>query len=568
MRDEPDELTATERRLYAAFARGELLDLRGDNHDINHDINHVINDDINNATTDNPDLGPERVIRANVLAHLLLTGGDPAPVSPADAAPAPAPALRLAGARIEGQLRLDYAEIPYRITLRDCHFPDRVSLHSARTRNISLRDCTFVYLQATNADVDGDLRLCGCRFTGSHPTGMLRLDSAHINGVLDLERAQLVSTDPQHPALAANRIHVEDHIWLRSGFSCDGEIVLRGAQIGGDLDFSDARLRNPGRWALAASRMRVEGDIIGRGLHTEGEFRIPGTTVSGDVRLRSAQFRTPGGTALRAYGLDVAGGLQLSGGVRAEGRIALTNVRVGGVLDLNGALLYAPGGTALRMRQTQARETDLRTVQSPTGQVDLRHASLGVIRDDPAAWPTDQLLDGLRYDRFDVPLPARRRLDWLARDQSGYTPQSYEQLALAYRSLGHEDEARTVLLAKERARHRTLPWPARAWGALQDVTVGYGYRPTRAALWLLALLGLGSTVFAARPPTPDEPHTTLVFNSLVFTLDHLLPVISFGQGDAFTPTPGTQWLAYVLTATGWLLATTIATGISRSVSRT
>ncbi|MDX6311977.1 MAG: hypothetical protein QOF44_1441, partial [Streptomyces sp.] len=159
------------------------------------------------------------------------------------------------------------------------------------------------------------------------------------------------------------------------------------------------------------------------------------------------------------------------------------------------------------------------------------------------------------------------RLRWLAHDRSGYAPQPFEQLALAYRALGHETEARTVLLAKDRARHRVLPWYARLWGAVQDATVGYGYRPTRAALWLLGLLAAGSVVFALHHPVRNDPEGPEEFNLVVFTLDHLLPVVDFGQGSAFTPTRDTQWVGYVLTAAGWILATTIATGITRSVNR-
>jgi hypothetical protein len=314
--------------------------------------------------------------------------------------------------------------------------------------------------------------------------------------------------------------------------------------------------------------MRVEGDVIGNNLHVRGELRVPGAAVMGTLRLWDARLSNPGGTALRAHGLDVAGSIHLAGGTRVEGRVALTSVRSGGRISLRDAHLGSPGATALSMRQTQARETDLCTAHAPDGLVDLRHATLGVIQDDPASWPADLLLDGLRYDRFETPLPAPQRLLWLHRDRSGYAPQPFEQLALAYRALGHEDEARTVLLAKERVRHRALPWYARLWGAVQDATVGYGYRPTRAGAWLLGLLAVGSTVFDARPATRNhDAGTEIVFSPVIFTLDHLLPVVGFGQGAAFTPTPGTQWLGYVLTAAGWILATTIATGITRSVNR-
>lgn len=44
-------------------------------------------------------------------------------------------------------------------------------------------------------------------------------------------------------------------------------------------------------------------------------------------------------------------------------------------------------------------------------------------------------------------------------------------------------------------------------------------------------------------------------------------MISFGQEGAFAPTGGYQWLSYALVLTGWILATTVVTGITRTVSR-
>ena len=46
-----------------------------------------------------------------------------------------------------------------------------------------------------------------------------------------------------------------------------------------------------------------------------------------------------------------------------------------------------------------------------------------------------------------------------------------------------------------------------------------------------------------------------------------LPVISFGQENASTPEGGWQTLSYVLIATGWILATTVIAGLTRTVSR-
>jgi hypothetical protein len=173
----------------------------------------------------------------------------------------------------------------------------------------------------------------------------------------------------------------------------------------------------------------------------------------------------------------------------------------------------------------------------------------------------------LSYDRLTEPGTLAQRVAWLSRNATGYQPGPYEHLAAAYRRVGLDDQARRILLAKQRARRRTLPASARPWGLVQDAAVGYGYRPALAVAWLALFLAVGTVVFGLHPPTPAGPPPSPRFNSLVYSLDLLLPVINFGQGKAFLAQGGYQWLAYALTGVGWILATTIAAGVGRAVNR-
>ena len=81
------------------------------------------------------------------------------------------------------------------------------------------------------------------------------------------------------------------------------------------------------------------------------------------------------------------------------------------------------------------------------------------------------------------------------------------------------------------------------------------------------MLITGCVVFGVHHPVPLGPDKAPPFNALIYSLDLLLPVINFGQGHAYTATGGYQWLAYLLTAAGWILATTIAAGVARAVNR-
>jgi hypothetical protein len=163
-------------------------------------------------------------------------------------------------------------------------------------------------------------------------------------------------------------------------------------------------------------------------------------------------------------------------------------------------------------------------------------------------------------------LPASRRLAWLQRAGDSHHPQPYEHLAEHYRQLGQDDDARAVLLARQRLRRRSLRLPARLWGYLEDATVGYGYRPGRALVWLLALTAVVAVVFLITPPRPIQPNHP-GFQPAAYALDLILPILDLGQEKAFVPVGATQWIAWTSALAGWLLATTVIAGITRRLVR-
>jgi hypothetical protein len=123
-----------------------------------------------------------------------------------------------------------------------------------------------------------------------------------------------------------------------------------------------------------------------------------------------------------------------------------------------------------------------------------------------------------------------------------------------------------VLYAKQRRRRAALPVHARLWGLLQDVTVGYGYRPGRAALWLLLAWLLGTVYFTGHPPAPLKADEMPTWNAPLYTLSKLLPVVDLGQ-EGWNPGHTGQWVAAALVLTGWVLATTVVTGATRLLQR-
>ncbi len=532
----PSDLTEPERELWAAFPRGAVVDLRSGD---------ATADDV----TTGAGWGPHRTVRAEVIQALLLGAVPPQPGHVAS--------IRLHGALVTGRLRLAYAEVAAPIRLSDCHLTEVPDLYGARVRRLNLAGSMLPGLDLARTEVDGNLGLIGL-----HSTGQLKLTGARVGGALLLTSARL--EHPDGTALLANRLAVGDDLLLTDA-TVLGEVRLAGAQIGGMVGLGGARLVHPGGRALTGFSLRIGANLrAGQGFTVDGELTLIDAAVTGAVDLAGSRLRNPGGAALAAMGMTVGGLLDLCDGFAAEGSVRLAGVRVAGPLCLRGATLTNAGGLALDARHVQARELDLRAGAAIDGIVDLRYARFDVIHDDPGNWPAELRLDALQYAALDPPLTAERRLGWLARDS--YLPSAYQQLAATYRRGGDETAARTVLLAGQRRDHAARPWPARAWGRLQDITVGYGYRPQRAAGWLLVLLLLGTVAFGLRQPPAGTDHPP-AFSPLVYSLDLLLPIVDFGQGDAFQPAGWQRWLAYLLISTGWLLATTIAAGLTHTLRR-
>jgi hypothetical protein len=583
------DLTSPERQLWAAFRTGERVHLGGG------DPEHGAK------------WGGERLIRAEVVCALLTGVVGPAAEGVAG--------VRVAGARIVGRFDLRFATVLHPLSLRSCYIDTKLDMHGVRCREI---DLTGSYVRGgiriSTGDIDGHLllndtvveksvrliathvagalfmngaclsggpvrpngpafeadklrvdvdMLCGHGFSAH---GEMRFAGAHIGDTLDLDQASL--TNPDGCALQAARITVGGDLLCRDGFTAKGEVNLDGASVAGQFAMDGARLVNPRRYALRAARLAVRGEMrCATGFVAEGEIHLLDARFSGPFVLDGAHVHNAGGLALHASGLT-ATAMFCRTGFAAEGEIRLSGASIDGPLDFSGAQLARTASRSLGCWWLTARELILRFAAPVDGTVDLRFAQLGLLQHSPDAPAARLRIDGLTYSSIAPSDDIEVSLAWLRRAGGGFRPQPYEQLAAVCRRRGNDHDARKVLLIKERHRHRGSPPLAKAWGYLQDATVGYGYRPWRAAGWLVALLVAGTVLFSVRHPAPIDPRHAPRFHALVYTLDLLVPVIDFGQKKAYlSPAGWQQWLTYALIAVGWVLATTIAAGITRALRR-
>jgi hypothetical protein len=401
---------------------------------------------------------------------------------------------------------------------------------------------------------------------GFQACGGIRLVGARIGGQLHLKGAHLDGNG--EPALTADGLTVADSLFCRQGFQADGQIRLTDASIGGELNFSGARLDGKGHPALTADRARVTGNMLcHEGFQASGEVRLAGVSIGSQIIFSGAHLNHNGGRALTAEWLTVVGNMYCNEGFQACGEVNLSSASIGGQAIFSGAHLDGKGEAALYAQGLiVTRDMFFDEGFQADGTVNLRAAKIGSLVDEVGSWPQALELDGLTYGDL-TSMPARERLDWLNRSVD-YAPQPYEQLAAYYRRLGHDEEARRVLLAKLRQRRRQRAWWARWWGWLQDALVGYGYAPGRAMLLLAAAFVAGWLVFSTRHPVPMGPGPHPEFNAALYTLDVLVPAPALGQASDFDPHGPTLAVAAGLHILGWLLAITVIAAITRSFSRT
>ena len=488
-----------------------------------------------------PEAGDEtRRVRAELIRALLL-GGDEMPRLHETG-------LRLRGAWISGRLDLEGCRIGRDIGLADCRFEFEPVLRSAVIDSLVLDGCALPGLDADRIEARGDLFLRAANVAGS-----IRLRGARLGGELVLDGAAI--SEPEGIAVNAERLEARGGLLLR-GAVIRGGILAANLRLGGAFNAFGARVNRPGGMALDATGMHCTGDVSLRRIEVQGECEFNGARMGADMDLREARITAPGQTAVSFRRAAIDGALLIR-----------DDARISGVLNLSGA-------------------------------------SIGALVDDPGSWPApgDLLLNQCRYDGFLAsPIDAESRLDWLARQDPArwdedFWPQPYEQLASVLSGAGHADDARQVLMAKERLqraaqrarrRWRVVRWVMAARDFLLGITVGYGRQPFLAFVWLALFWALGAAIFglvehheALRPvpsvvlrspewvlcslPTGTETFLASIaqtrgglaapgqsqlacflnqpeaasytrFNPWVFSLDSLIPVFETGQKDFWIP---------------------------------
>lgn len=199
-------------------------------------------------------------------------------------------------------------------------------------------------LSADNLQVKGDVFLSD----GFKAAGEVRLLGAQIGGNLNCRNGVFEIKDGVGNALFADRAEIKGDVFLGGGCKADAMVMLRGAQIGGNLDCSAGKFTAGEGFSIIADGVNVVGDIyFSHGFESVGEVRLLGAQVGGDLVCSGANFDASTGRSLSFDRASIKGGVFFKAGFRSSGIVRFCGAQIGSNLDCGGGYFEVTAGAAL-----------------------------------------------------------------------------------------------------------------------------------------------------------------------------------------------------------------------------
>lgn len=550
--------------------------------------------------------------------------------------------LELWKAKVGGQVDFSGATIDGEVNCAEGQFAAHQGpVLSSSTAKIGGR---FICVDALIFTSTGDaIRSDSARFGsdvvmhGLCTNGTVRLRNATVNGTLDIVGGKVSSSDDF--ALEANSVTIALSALFRDGFVADGGIDLGHGKILGDIDCANGQLyRNAKRgFALAANSVYVGHNLLlDKEFYADGEVLLKGATIDGDLICTEGKFSNDGANtetpnALDATGVKIAGSASFDKRFGAKGRLLFANSNIGRDLvvkdvsepekmDLDlrftkvGTLLCAknswPKKGGLHLHgfiydeiDTDARPGDAELLEQwiACGESEVQQSEEN--ENGPSSgWISASVLNAH---------PVSNLQSNVHKVSHEFLSQPYEQLAKILREMGLETAAVKVMITKNaregdddifqdlaaiehdrlsvsggwvKGQYANLAkdcgrfaWDF-CWYKGLGKLIDYGYHPWHALIVSFMIIVLGRFIFihAYRTgfivPDSDSAWERITgwthasprrlkddypkFNAFVYSLETFVPLVKLGIGDKWViPGGAVRWYLWIHILLGWVFTT-------------
>jgi hypothetical protein len=261
----------------------------------------------------------------------------------------PSQGLWLKGAKIEGQVFLYRATVPFSLTLNQCLLNNGINIRNAKLQELTITDSCSSRIDARGVQSAENVYMMRTAVFGG-----LDLIEAQIAGDLDLNGGLVFHSsdleEVQKPGVAIDLYDakVDGDIKLGDNFRALGKVRLTGARIGRSLDCANGKFAGLGETALDAERAQVGRTVTLSGsAQCIGCVNIRRAHIGGDLECDGANLSGGQYSALCADLVDIAGQVQLGKGFHAEGEVRFINAVIGKDVDCDNGHFINPAGNAL-----------------------------------------------------------------------------------------------------------------------------------------------------------------------------------------------------------------------------
>jgi len=574
LREKLGALKRSEIKLLRCVAAGEPADYR--EHNKEKDDPDKKKDDPSNAS----EWGENRTLRAEIINWLCTNKKASYYFTNSG--------VQIAGAKIIGRIDLSGAAMDYLFIVSHCYILQGIDISYARVN--------FLALDGSHIGHDGDpeavaflgdsLIVRGSVFfrDGAKFVGATRLLGAEIGGQLNCRGSSFINLASD--AFNADQIIVKGSVFFSDGARFEGVTRLSGAKIGGQLTCSRSSFINPLDVAFGGDGMTVKGSVRfdGKALF-EGETRLLDAKIGGELNCQTSSFINFTCLAFNGDRMTINGSVFLSDSAKFKGMISLCSAQIGSQLALDKGVFLNNGDKALNLQSVIVKnQLLLNKISDIKGDIVLTDGSVSTLKDDAEYWKNNNriFLKGFTYKRIECDddhkelLTAEARLQWLA-FQEGFHPQTYDQLARAFRNMGQEREAQDVLIAKNRRKRKDMNRVLQIWDFLFDISTRYGYSMNRLFWTSIVFFIAGIFIFCIANdqgimhfPSSTLHQADLEFNSVLYSLDTLLPIVDLNQEKYWVPVYQAEsaWsqITYVYLPIqilmGWFLTTMLLAAIT------
>jgi len=381
------------------------------------------------------------------------------------------------------------------------------------------------------------------------------------------------------------------------GTRIDEGLEMKKVQVGRAVDLEGFQ---------GGGNLLIEECILG-GLPLKPGLSLKRAEIAGEVRIKDSSILSGlDAEKLHAHSLYVEETFLTGGeGIGSDSPALQLEGKWAGGLSLKDAQLEERayfkavtlmGPISLRYAQMQTLEIVVEQKPEEKGKV----ANIGL---SPLAGWVD--LHGISVSRWVFSGPATKDKDsetrlrlfsaWLRRQLPHYSAHPYENVAKALKAEADENAALRILIQKEDdvGLAQSLPWWQRLWRGLLRYTVGHGYRPEWALVWILAFIALGAFLFdlgyrngVMAPASTDVlvqemyqkyreiPKDYPTFSAWAYSIDAFVPFLDLVLEHYWIPNADAGWWGALLRiylwihiGVGWILSSLFLTGVTGIIRR-